>query len=122
MLRADIYAKSGMDKLCLEALDRAESLYASAQGKTFTYSLDEIIAARASALTRLGKNDEALSAYKKTSTPAVYNYQMAVLNERLGKIPEARALLQQVVSTGTDPAQVQSAKDRLAQDPYRKKP
>lgn len=122
MLRADIFGRAGLDKQALDALERAEGIFDVAGSRTFAYSRDEVIAARAATLGRLGRDEDGVKAYKRTSDPSRYGYQTAILLERLGKTDEARELLEQVIAKGGNPAEVEAAKSRLNRDSYRKKP
>lgn len=122
VLRAEIYSRLGMPREALEAAQRAESIFDAAGERTFALTRDEVIATRAAIEAKLGKNEDALASYARTSDPTRYSYQMALVAERLGRIDQARALLEKTIASGTNPAEIDSARARLAGDTYRKKP
>ena len=123
VLRAEIYMRVGLDKQALESLEKAEAVFDAVNADARpAYSRDEVIAARAAAQSRLGRNEEALATYQRMGDPVRYTYQMALVNEKLGNVEEARALLTKVATTGLVPAEVEAAKSRLETETYRKKP
>jgi tetratricopeptide (TPR) repeat protein len=123
LLRAEVYTRAGLDNQALEALDKADEVFdALDPAARPAYSHDEVLAARAASQSRLGHNADALASYARMSDSGRYTYQMAIVNEKLGHIEEARALLQKVAVTGLVPAEVEAAKARLETETYRKKP
>lgn len=120
MLRADIFARAGLDKQALEALERADAVYDVTGSRSFAFTRDEVIAARAATLGRLGRDEDAVKTYKRASNPSQFAYSLAILLERQGRIEDARGYLEQVVAVGTNAAEVEAAKTRLSQDVYRK--
>lgn len=123
MLRAEIFARVGLDKQALEALDKADGVFDTLdESARPAYSHDEVLAARAASQSRLGRNEDALASYSRMSDPGRYTYQMALVKEKLGRLEEARTLLEKVAVTGLVPSEVEAAKARLESEPYRKKP
>ena len=121
MLRADIFSRAGLDGPALESLDRAESILAAATDRTYAYTRDEIIAARAAAQSRLGRSEDALKTYKAASVPALHSYQMALLARGWDELKKrARSSSKSRLPARSPPSR--AAKARLAQDPYRKSP
>ena len=122
MLRANILSGIGLDAQALGALDKAQAILETATDRSFAYTKDEVFAARGVSLSRLGRNDEALAAFGKVSDPDRFAYPIAIVQERLGHVEEARRLLEKIVASGSNSTEVESARRRLAQDPYRKNP
>lgn len=122
MLRAEIYARAGLDGPALEALDKADAVFDTVkQGASPAFSHDEVLAARAAAQSRLGRNEDALATYRRMGDASRYAYQVALVNEKMGNVEAARALLEKVAVTGLVPAEVEAAKARLETEPYRAK-
>lgn len=122
MLRASIFGGIGLDAQALEALDKAQAILDAVRDRSFAYSRDEVLAARGASLSRLGRNEEALAAFGKVSDPDRFAYSIGIVQEKLGHVEEARRLLEKVVASGSNSTEVEAARRRLAQEPYRKNP
>jgi tetratricopeptide (TPR) repeat protein len=116
VLRAQIYAKAGLDTQAVESLDKALEVMGAATGRQSAYTRDEILAGKAAALARLGSFDEALALYRGLADSSPYWFAMGLVEERRGHFEAAQTLFEKVAASGTDPAEIAAAKAKLKQN------
>lgn len=122
MLQSEVFTRAGLDSQAAEALAKADAVFVAAKDRTFAYSHDEVLGALAASLSRAGRPEDALAVYQRSEEPDKHAFAMALLQEQLGRTEAARALFEKVAASNANLAESKAAKERLAQDRYRKQP
>jgi tetratricopeptide (TPR) repeat protein len=121
VLQGGLYARMERHDEAAAALTLALKALDENPDRSFGVTRDEILLALGREQYRLGKYEDALAAFRKTSRPGEHAWDTALATERLGRREEAARLLRKVVESGS-PSEAEQARRRLAAPPYKPAP
>jgi tetratricopeptide (TPR) repeat protein len=118
-LMAQIRSRLGQKTLAAQEMREALDSIERQPDRTFGVTKDEVLTALGAALADEGEWAESTEAYRKTSDPSLFAWEIGRNLDRQGKYSEAAKLFQKVIQSQADPDKVTDARRKLSSPAYR---